>query len=72
MFSPDLAYKFSKYIKINDYAIKLENGQQLSYGSIYSLGAVKLETLKAYIKTNLANSFIKSSKSLKGILIFFD
>ena len=33
---------------------------------------VKLETFKAYIKNNLANSFIKPSKSPVKALIFFD
>ena len=45
-----LAAKFSKYIEINNYAIKLVNNQQLFYGSIYSLGLIELEILKTYIK----------------------
>ena len=40
------------------HAIELENVKQPSYGSIYSLSPVELETLKMYIKTNLANGFI--------------
>ena len=33
---------------------------------------MELETLKAYIETNLANGFIKPSKSLAGAPILFD
>lgn len=32
---------------------------------------IKLETLKAYIETNLANIFVKPEKSLIEISIFF-
>ena len=39
---------------------------------IYSLGPVKLEILKSYMETNLSNDFIKPSKSLVEVLIFFD
>ena len=39
---------------------------------IYFLRSVELETLKTYIKTNLANSFNWSSKSFIGTLILFD
>ena len=49
---------------MNEHAIKLEEGKQLSFRSFYSLGLVELETLKIYIKTNLANGFIQTSKSL--------
>ena len=50
--------EFLKYIKINDYTIKLKKSKQLFFSSIYSLKLVELETLKTYIKINLANSFI--------------
>ena len=43
---------------LNQHAIKLQENQQPPYRPIYSLGPVELETLKTYIKTNLANSFI--------------
>ena len=33
---------------------------------------MELEILKIYIKTNIANGFIKPSKSLVGAPIFFD
>ena len=48
---------------MNEHAIKLEKDKQLLFGPIYSLGPVELETLKTYIKTNLANGFIQPFKS---------
>ena len=33
---------------------------------------MELETLKTYIKTNLANGFIQLSKSPAGVPFFFD
>ena len=69
VFSPDLASKLPKYIRINNYAIKLVDGQQLPHGSIYSL---KLVELKAYIETNLANRFTRPSKSPTNASILFE
>ena len=45
---------------------------QFLYALIYNLGPVELETLKIYIKNNLANGFIRSSKSFAKAPIFFD
>ena len=64
--------KLPKHTEINDHAIELVDGQQPSYGPIYSLGPVELETLKAYIETNLANGFMRPSKSPAGAPILFD
>ena len=72
VFSPDLASELSKYTKINNHAIELVKSQQPLYRPIYSLGPVKLEILKAYIETNLANGFIRPSKSPAGAPILFD
>ena len=72
VFFPDLVSKLPKHVEINDHTIKLVNGQQPLYGPIYSLGPIELETLKAYIKTNLANKFIRPSKSLADTPILFD
>lgn len=47
-----------KYTKINIYAINLKKSKQPLYGPIYSLELVELNTLKTYIKTNLAKDFI--------------
>ncbi len=66
IFSPNLAVELLKHTKINNHAIELVDDRQPPYGSIYSLGLVKLETLKVYIKNNLANGFIRSSKSPAG------
>ena len=72
IFSPKLAAKLPKHTRINDYAIELVDDQQPPYGPIYSLGPVKLETLKAYIKNNLVSGFISPSKSPARAPIFFD
>ena len=72
IFSPDLASELPEHIRINDHAIELVEGQQPPYGPICSLGSVELETLKAYIETNLANGFIRPSKSPAGAPILFD
>ena len=57
--------------ELNQHAIELQEGQQPPYGPIYSLGPVELETLKTYIETNLANGFIRPSKSPAGAPILF-
>ena len=72
VFSPELATELPEHTKINIYAIDLEEGKQPPYGPIYSLGPVELETLKTYIRTNLANGFIRLSKSPAGTPILFD
>ena len=72
VFFPKLAVELPKYMEINDYAIELIDDCQPPYGFIYSLGPVELEILKAYIKNNLANGFIKPFKFLAGAPIFFD
>ena len=72
IFSPDLASKLLKHTGINNHVMELVNGQQPPYEPIYSLGPVELETLKAYIETNLANGFIRPSKSPANTPILFD
>ena len=72
VFSLELALKLFEYTKINDHAIKLVDDWQLLYGPIYSLRPIELKILKTYIKTNLANSFIRPSKSPTGTPILFD
>ena len=64
--------KLLKNIRINEYAIRLEEEKQLSFDLIYNLKLIKLKILKTYIKTNLANSFIWPFKSFTRVLIFFD
>ena len=72
IFSPEVTSKLLKYTGINDYAIKLDDNWQPPYGPIYSLGPEELETVKTSIKTNLANGFIRPSKSLIWAPILFN
>ena len=44
-----------------DHAINLEPDLNLPYGRIYNLLEVMLNTLKAYMKTNVAYGFIQRS-----------
>ena len=72
VFSAKNAAELPENIGINEHAIELEEGKQPPFGPIYSLAPVELETLKTYIKINLANGFIRPSKSPTGALILFD
>ena len=72
VFSTENATELLENTGINEHAIKLEEDKQPSFGPIYSLGLVEWETLKTYIKTILANSFIHHSISSKGAPILFD
>ena len=66
IFSVENAAELPENTGMNKHVIKLEESKQQSFGSIYNLEPVKLETLKTYIKTNLANSFIRPSNSPAG------
>ena len=57
---------------INEHAIELKESKQLPFGLIYSMEPVELKTFKTYIKTNLANGFIRLFKSSAGAPIFFN
>ena len=72
VFSAKYAAEYPENTGMNEHVIKLEEDKQPPFGSIYSLGLVELETLKTYIKTNLANGFIWPSKSPVEALILFD
>ena len=72
VFSAENAAELPKNTGMNEYAIKLEEGKQPPFGPIYNLGLVELEILKTYIETNLANSFIRPSKSPAGASILFN
>ncbi len=72
VFSPKLAIEFPEYIRINNHAIELVDDWQSLYSLTYSLRLVELETLKAYIKNNLPNNFIRPFKSPARTSIFFD
>ena len=64
--------EFFKYIKVNNYVIKLEKNKQPLFKSIYSLKSIELKIIKTYIKTNIANSFIQSSKFFIKVSILFN
>ena len=72
IFSEKKALVLPEGTKRNEYAIDLENSKQPPYRSIYSLGLVELETLKAYIKTHLKTGFIWPSKSPVSAPILFN
>ena len=72
VFLAEYTAELPKNTGINEHTIKLEEGKQPPFGPIYSLGLVKLETLKIYIKTNLANGFIRFFKSPTEALILFN
>ena len=55
----------------HDHAIDLIDGKQPPYGPIYSLSENELSILRAYIDKNLANGFIRPSKSPSGAPILF-
>ena len=71
VFSQKSANIFPERTRANEYAIELKDGKQQPYGPIYSLRPVELKTFKPYIKTNLANGFIQTSKLLAGAPILF-
>ena len=71
VFSSDSAAEVPKHIGINDYPINLLDNEQAPYSLIYSLELVELETLKTYIKANLASGFIRPFKSPVGAPILF-
>ena len=62
---------FLEWTSINKHTIELKNDKQLSYKPIYSLKLFEHNTLKTYMKTNLANGFIWLLKSSAGIFILF-
>ena len=61
-----------EYIGINDHIIKLEKDKRLSFGLIYNLRPIELETLKIYVKTILANRLILLFKFFARAFIFFN
>ena len=59
-FSEESANVLPEQTKVNKHTIQLKVGKQQPYGPIFSLGLVEFETLKIYIKSNLANGFIRA------------
>lgn len=72
VFSKASVAVLSKNTQINIHTIDLKKNKQPPYGPIYSLGPMKLKTLKTYIKIKLANGFICFSKFLAGTPILFN
>ena len=70
VFSKESVVVLLEHTEIKTHSIDLEKSKQPPYGPIYRAGGAG--TLKTYIKTNLANSFICPSKSPAGALILFD
>lgn len=70
LFSIKNASHFSVH-KDHDHAISLIDNKQPSYSLIYSLYENELSIFQVYIDKNLANRFIRSSKSPAGAPIFF-
>lgn len=60
--SLDLSVELLNYTIIKNYTFELIDDKQPSYELIYNLELIELEILKTYIKTNLANNFIKPFK----------
>lgn len=71
VFSTKQEVELPKHTEIKVHIINLVNGKQLCFRPIYSLVPVELETFKTYIKINLANSFMRPSKSLISTPILF-
>ena len=72
VFFLDLAMELSEKTGMNEHLIELIDRKQLSYGPIYTLNLMELETLKIYIKTHLKTGFIQPFKSLADTFILFD
>ncbi len=62
VFSNDSAAELPEQTNLDKHAIDLIEDKQPSYRPTDGLEPVELNTLKIYIETNLANSFIQPSK----------
>ena len=71
VFLEESANVLSEHIGVNKYAIELEKSKQPLSRSIYSLGPFEFEIFKTYIESNLANRFIRASKSPADSPILF-
>ncbi len=54
-----------------DHVIELEPGKTPPFGPLYNLSEYELKTLREYIDKNLANRFIRPSKSSAGAPVLF-
>ena len=68
----DLAIELPENTGMNEHAIKLIENKYPTYGPIYNLGPLELETLKTYIETHyLKTRFIRPSKSSRYTYLFW-
>ncbi len=65
VFSPSNANSLPPH-RDEDHLIELEPGKTPPFGPLYNLSEYQLKTLREYIDKNLANGFIRPSKSSPG------
>ncbi len=70
VFSPSNANSLPTH-RDEDHAIELEPGKTPPFGPLYNLSEYQLKTLREYINENLANEFIRPSKSSTGAPVLF-
>ena len=70
VFSPSNANSLLSY-RDEDHAIELEPGKPPPFGPLHNLSEYQLQTLRWQIDKNLANVFIRSSKSSAGAPVLF-
>ncbi len=70
IFSPSNANSLPPH-RDEDHAIELEPGKTPPFGPLYNLSEYQLKTLREYIDKNLANGFIRPSKSSAGAPVLF-
>ncbi len=70
VFSPSNANSLPPH-RDEDHAIELEPGKTPLFGRLYNLSEYQLKRLREYIDKNLANEFIRPSKSSAGALVLF-
>ena len=70
VFSPSNANSLPPH-RDEDHAIELEPGKTPPFGPLYNLSEYQLKTLREYIDENLANGFIRPSKSSAGAPVLF-
>ena len=70
VFSPSNANSLPPH-RDEDHAIELEPGKTPPFGPLYNLSEYQLKTLREYIDKNLANGFIRPSKSSAGAPVLF-
>ncbi len=70
VFSPSIANSLPPH-RDEDHSIELEPEKTPPFGPLYNLFEYPLKTLREYIDKNLANGFIRTSKSSAGAPVLF-